>query len=82
MTARAEIPPEFWREVPCGHPPDPVAALTPAGRWTCHCARALDPADAISDGQKEGAPGPIVPCGKCGCFVAIPEEVHDGGGSA
>lgn len=62
----------FWRELPCGHPQDPVAWQSPDGHYCCHCGWILDIADAISDGQREDAPGPIVPCGKCGCFVAIP----------
>ena len=68
-TAHNGIPDDFWREVPCGHPPDPVAARVDHG-WTCHCGGGLDPKDAISDGTVEGAPGPIVACGKCGCHVA------------
>lgn len=74
---RTGIPDSFWREVPCGHPPDPVAVLiTDCGgctgtHWVCHCGTTLDADEAISDGRAEGAPGPIVPCTNCGCAVAL-----------
>lgn len=68
------IPLSFWREVPCGHPPEPVAMRTPGARWVCHCGWLLEPERAISDGIDDGAPGPLVPCAKCGCYVAIPTE--------
>lgn len=71
MTALRDLP---WREVPCGHLPDrPVAFDVPDG-WACHCGLLLNGAEAISDGVAEGAPGPIVPCQKCGCYVAIPAK--------
>ena len=64
--------------VPCGHPLDPVAFKVSAG-WVCHCGRSLNDVTPISDGKKEGAPGPIVPCDKCGCHVALPAEEPDDG---
>lgn len=58
--------------VPCGHPPDPVAEVLSDG-WRCHCGWAgLDWREAVTDGKAEGAPGPIVPCRQCGCYVACP----------
>jgi hypothetical protein len=62
-----------WLEVPCGHPSAPVAFDVPDG-WVCHCGRLLNDAPVLSDGGNEDAPGPIVPCDKCGCHVAIPLE--------
>lgn len=72
------IPDDFWRHVPCGHPPDPVA------RWQeksfvgirnyvllCHCGRVLDPQHTLPI-EPVGAPGPIVGCDNCGCAVAVP----------
>lgn len=61
-------PDDWWRELPCGHPPDPVAWLVWGG-WTCHCGRLLDPMDAF---PMDGAPGPVVGCDRCGCHVALP----------
>jgi hypothetical protein len=72
----SEIPRSFWREVPCGHPPDPIAMRVETcggctgAHWVCHCGWGLDPAEAV--GHPPEAPGPIVPCAKCGCFVALP----------
>lgn len=72
--SRIDVPREFWREVPCGHPQDPVAALSADGtRAVCHCGCSLDRAQALSE-QPPEAPGPIVPCSKCGCYVAVPER--------
>ena len=49
----------FWREVPCGHPPDPVATLTPSGFLVCHCGWLVEPG------------GPLIQqCPGCGCHVA------------
>jgi hypothetical protein len=63
------IPDGYWREVPCGHPPDPVALYTADGHAVCHCGCGLD----VEDGHKiEGAPGLVQQCGKCGCHVAVP----------
>jgi hypothetical protein len=79
---RDGIPDDFWREVPCGHPPAPVAALvTDCGgctgtHWVCHCGSTLELFHAVSDGKAEDAPGPIVPCETCGCHVAIPRYSH------
>jgi hypothetical protein len=74
-----EIPRDFWREIPCGHPPDPVAAFAScagcsAGHWVCHCGWQLNVAEALPERLPE-APGPIVLCGKCGCYVAVPDAV-------
>jgi hypothetical protein len=60
-------PDSFWREVPCGHPPDPVAWVNPDGSAICHCGWQLARGEAhirFDDSQ-------IVSCGKCGCYVAI-----------
>lgn len=65
-----ETPREYWREVPCGHPPDPVAMFGEGGP-VCHCGCGLEVATALPI-QPPGAPGPIVNCQKCGCYVAIP----------
>ncbi len=62
-----ERPPDsFWREVPCGHPPEPVAWLSPSGP-VCHCGCGLDTTNVmqLNDGRQ------LVPCGKCGCYVSI-----------
>lgn len=67
------IPDDYWREVPCGHPPDPVALWTLDGHAVCHCGTVLNPADLI-DGKFEDLPGPIVHCQKCGCYMAIPRR--------
>jgi hypothetical protein len=64
----SEIPRSYWREVPCGHPPDPVR--NPEGVPICHCGWGLDDARACEPVPE--APGPIVNCDKCGCYVAIP----------
>lgn len=61
------IPREFWREVPCGHPPDPVAAVTVEGR-VCHCGQFLDDRPVIG----HVPPGDLVYCLGCGCHVALP----------
>jgi hypothetical protein len=63
------IPREFWRGVPCGHPPDPVAMYGRDGDPICHCGWYLGEEDGR---EVEGAPGPVVLCQKCGCHVAIP----------
>lgn len=49
----------FWREVPCGHPPDPVAMRTEADLLVCHCGWIVD-----EDGLL------IQQCPNCGCHVA------------
>ncbi len=69
-------PREFWREVPCGHPPDPVAWHNGAGH-VCHCGNGLDDAKGIA---VAAAPGPVVLCQKCGCNVACPEPRPQDGG--
>jgi hypothetical protein len=61
----------FWREVPCGHPKNPVAAIGPDGP-VCHCGLILNPKNSMDlldpvDGISE-----IVPCSQCGCGVGIP----------
>ena len=73
--AATEPPADFWREVPCGHPTDPVAWAGPDG-YVCHCGRLLD--------GKQGqhvpeAPGPVVLCSKCGCHVACPPSGAEAG---
>lgn len=54
---------DFWCAIPCGHPPDPVAARIGSGEPVCHCGRLL-----------EGAPAVIVHCQACDCHVLIPEQ--------
>lgn len=62
------IPPRsWWREVPCGHPPDPLAWDNNGERFSCHCGSSLDVRRAIPVPE---APGPVVPCDGCGCHVA------------
>lgn len=68
------IPRSYWREAPCGHPPDPVAMYGRGGEPVCHCGCILDQQDGI---EVEEAPGPIVLCSKCGCHVAIPPQPGD-----
>ena len=73
--AEAAPPADFWREVPCGHPTDPVAWAGPDG-YVCHCGCLLD--------GKQGqhvpeAPGPVVLCSKCGCHVACPPSGAEAG---
>lgn len=70
--AEQRPPDSFWREVPCGHPQDPVAWWGAEGPF-CHCGGGLDLKDALPE-QPPEAPGPIVPCDKCGCFPAIPPK--------
>lgn len=70
---RGQIPRDFWREVPCGHPPDPVAAVIDGG-YVCHCGWVLDPDDLGLPEKPPEAPGPIVNCSKCGCYVALPAQ--------
>jgi len=62
------IPDSYWRDVPCGHPADPVAMWSDDGRAVCHCGWKLDPEDGVEIG---GAPGPVVNCSRCGCHVAV-----------
>jgi hypothetical protein len=76
------VPDDFWRKMPCGHPPDPLAALTADGHWICHCGWVLDPEDAVSSGHAEGAPGRIVPCGRCGCYPALDESEAPASGAS
>jgi hypothetical protein len=64
-------PDEFWREVPCGHPRDPMAWQNPEGMFFCHCGLILSLAEAL-DCDMIDAPIPVVPCTKCGCHVGIP----------
>lgn len=59
----------FWREVPCGHPPDPVAIWSD-GHLACHCGRILDDETPITRVD----PYDIVSCQKCGCHVGVPIE--------
>lgn len=71
------IPDDFWREVPCGHPPDPVAMWTDDGEPICHCGHGLKDASVALDPEaaaEAGAPGPVVLCSKCGCHPAIPPK--------
>lgn len=69
------IPHGFWRALPCGHPPDPVAVWFD-GEPVCHCGDRLRLDEALPIKPPE-APGPIVPCGKCGCHVAVPPNEPD-----
>lgn len=68
------IPASFWRTLPCGHPPDPVAVRI-NGEFVCHCGQALDPDrhGMIVD----GAPGRVVQCATCGCHPACPDNAPD-----
>jgi len=72
------IPDAFWREVPCGHPSDPVAMWTLDGHPVCHCGCIVDRANGPILETPE-APGPIYACQKCGCAVVVPERpgVHN-----
>lgn len=72
--SRVRPPADFWREVPCGHPPDPVAWNSPNGP-VCHCGTDLDPAQGIDIPE---APGPVVLCQNCGCHVACPAPPDSG----
>lgn len=66
------VPADFWREVPCGHPADPVAWVGPDGP-VCHCGRMLS-AEPTIDHTDDLRHWPIVPCAKCGCYVAVPDK--------
>lgn len=69
----ADRPPDdFWREVPCGHPADPIAWVNGEGSASCHCGWILDavPVLDVIDGMR------IVPCDKCGCFVGLPKDAR------
>ena len=66
----ATIPLDYWRSVPCGHAPDPVAMRDLLGRPICHCGVLLD---AVAGVHIEGAPGPVHHCPRCDCYVAVPE---------
>lgn len=57
-------------------PSDPIAQRGSEGSWMCHCGTLLD-GRPVSDGKMEGAPGPIVPCSSCGCFVAMPDTEEE-----
>lgn len=66
------IPDDFWLPVPCGHPPNPVAAWPASGSYpVCHCGTALPYGDVLP-----GAPSPegwpTWACSNCGCYVAVP----------
>lgn len=67
------IPRDYWREVPCGHPPDPVAMYGRDGEPVCHCGTLLDQRKGI-EVKGAPAPGPVVQCQSCGCGVAIPPK--------
>lgn len=71
------IPDSYWREVPCGHPPDPVAIRNAQGTAVCHCGRGLA---LVGDSglNIEGAPGEVFHCDKCGCHVAVPSATSEG----
>lgn len=72
-------PRDFWREIPCGHPPDPLAFWT-GTTWVCHCGWGAlgDQSDLNAD--RKDAPFPLVSCQKCGCLVGL--KPSDGGGAA
>lgn len=69
---RAEVvepskpPLEFWREVPCGHPPNPVACRTESV-LVCHCGQFLDFNHGRWLRQRL-----VASCDNCGCLVAHP----------
>jgi hypothetical protein len=69
------IPDAYWTGTPCGHPPDPVALRNTEGDPMCHCGWGLGRVADLGR-EVEGAPGPVVPCGKCGCYVAVPPVVQ------
>lgn len=69
--AHYSTPPlSWWRNMPCGHPPEPVAWWIVPDGPTCHCGRILDSTAGYED-PASGAPGPLVRCGECDCRVAI-----------
>ncbi len=72
------IPDSYWREVPCGHPPDPIALRSSDGHAFCHCGWGLDVSRALPGIESREAPGPIVNCDKCGCYVAVPSAISEG----
>lgn len=49
----------FWRPVPCGHPPNPIAARAKGGNLVCHCGTFVNEAPPL-----------IELCRTCGCHVA------------
>lgn len=71
-------PPEFWRETPCGHPPDPVAWVGDDQLPICHCGCFLD-GSPLPDGMVDLPPEIefVIPCGKCGCAVGIPQRTSE-----
>lgn len=68
-------PREFWREVPCGHPPDPIAWMGDDHAPICHCGCILD-GSPLPDDCVDLPPEIefVIPCGKCGCAVGIPRK--------
>jgi len=68
----AERPPaDFWHEVPCGHPPDPVAWMGEDGA-ACHCGRLLNGDPTLPGPDTRPDIQALVACQKCGCYVGIP----------
>lgn len=76
MSPAHSLPDDYWSHVPCGHPQEPVAKWL-RYQWLgtthdvalCHCGRVLSPEDGHAI---EEAPGPVVGCDNCGCYVAVP----------
>ena len=64
------IPQNFWRGIPCGHPPDPVAMRNQQGKWVCHCGMLADEFSAM----EEPGIGKLVQCYGCGCHVLLGER--------
>ncbi len=62
----------------CGHPPDPVAEWRDGRPW-CHCGAVLDRTRGMPMHTPPEAPGPLVPCANCGCYVAVPPRPADPG---
>ena len=75
---RMKPPADFWRPVPCGHPPDPVGWQNPEGLWACHCGSLLNPEEVLP--TRPGGPKPLVACHKCGCVVLLAAAPSEEGG--
>jgi hypothetical protein len=77
-TERPKPPRDFWREVPCGHPPDPIAWVGDDCLPICHCGSFLGgsplPSDCVDLPPEIEF---VIPCGKCGCAVGIPRKAPE-----
>jgi hypothetical protein len=62
-------PDDFWREVPCGHPPEPMAWIGADGPF-CHCGGGLDESRALPL-PADARVAALIPCDKCGCVVGV-----------